>query len=288
MKFAKTAHRGRVERRRPWTGPLYLDVQQLRPGDVLLTRKWSHPAKAAATRGPFSHAALYLSSCLLLESDRTGVGPSPLLIHRVEVRADGRRVLSRLAGISRAIVLRHLALAEVDSDEGVSDRLFKVAEPFLGREYSELQELAETLAQGHSRNVARVLLGMIDKASGKRKVLPGPFCSQFVAELLKAVGCPAFEEGVDLVTVSPNSFLASTLKPVDWAVCVADKTARLDKAYADILNGFQRLVGLDSRELSTGTLVTLRTTVARLEETVGLWQQLRATKIGEKTRQRTR
>lgn len=236
---------------------LYLDLLRVSPGDVLLTlgRKPQSRAIAALSDGEFSHAAIILEKSLLFESDGNGVGQTWLPWSRIEV------VKGTLSGVlcelphhpRKAIVLRHL---ETPKRDDVAGLLQEVCDVFEGLEYPQIEELANTLEP--TTRKARIALAVARTLSsarpppGKAKVLsrgvnrffprtivPGPFCSQLVAEVYKALNI--FPAATITANVSPQwLFKEPKMEPVMGAVRRRDRSAALPR---------QDLVDLRNKEL---------------------------------------
>lgn len=65
----------------------YLSADKLHVGDVLLVKSAGKPSTliSTATRGPYSHAAIYAGHLRLFEAQGDGVGYTTLKLRKVEV-----------------------------------------------------------------------------------------------------------------------------------------------------------------------------------------------------------
>jgi len=260
-------------------GDLYLncsmsplqDPTSIRPGDVLLTSSREKESWwiAQATGGPYSHAALVVNSSLLFESDGMGVGYTQLGIDRMERTAAGLKMLARLPGVEKAIVLRHPSLRALnyyDLEEILIERLY----PFYGLSYPEWSALKTALPQGTaSSHIGSLLLSVvnrIDTMKGKTVWNPGPFCSQLVAAVLEDVLAEVVEDEHrrqlftpprSSETINPNSLCDSTsnLRDVPGAVGPADPDAQVAD---DALERFTSSVRTLTRMETTRNLVQIK------------------------------
>jgi len=246
---------------------IYVDTLRLQPADVLMTRGTGKSSNwlARFTAGPFSHAAIVVNRALLFESDDVGVGYSALGLDRIE-RGKEQRYLAQLQGATRAVVLRHPLLARADAlalEGDLVDALY----PYFGREYPEWAKLASAARGGRLlKRVARVALRMLDKLDGTRVWVPGPFCSQLVADALMQVlpkPLTLFVPSRAPADVSPNALLESELRPVPEAVRVVDPDAVIDE---QAVKRYKELLPTPSRQESTGVTVETRVLVSQSAE----------------------
>jgi len=251
-------------------GALFLDVDLIQPGDVVLERGTGTDSAwiARATGGPFSHAALVVDRGFLFESDDEGVGYTPLTLERVERRATGRRRLSRLPHVREAVVLRFPRLTDKRARD-LGDDLVEALGPLDGKEYPAWSALAAATPGGWlGKQLGRVVLSIADWYENTQVVVPGPFCSEVVAGVFADV-MPRrrlFDKPRDPTRVNPNSFLESRLRPVAGAVCTADLGAILDKVHAKEYND---ALLYKSRKQATGMMVGFRVAAKKADLSLG-------------------
>lgn len=234
---------------------IFLDKSLLMPGDVLLTRGRPLLSKAITfvTRGRYSHAAIVLNVTSIYESRSDGIGPTPLVVSRVEKCQRGFRLLAPLPDSSEGVVLRCPQL-NADDTLDVSKRIGEIVKPFLGMEYPELRKLSQAINLDHrDTRWAQVVLLWIDRMS-RPKINPSAFCSEFVSIILEELGCFPFPVMQRHASVSPNEFARSNLSPVPDAVVNADPTAELNHELLRELNSISNI----SREQFMSKMVPAR------------------------------
>lgn len=206
---------------------LFLNMDELRPGDVLLTRSSHLISKVIAqiTSGPFSHAALVVTRDKLFESRFDGIGITDLS----ECVSESNASEVNLGNCSLAVVLRHVQLSQhVEQARDFNDPLGKINAriidrikscDYLGKSYPPTKKLLSTLDIPEVfRALAIIILDGIDKIRGYKPYAAGPFCSELVADILHyAVYRRTEDASVDLIA-SPNTFLNSQFMPVCGAL----------------------------------------------------------------------
>jgi hypothetical protein len=253
--------------------PLYLNWSEIQPGDVLLTRgdgKIS-TAIAAASGGPYSHAALVVEPQTLFESDDVGIGYTVHAIGRVEKYGQDRILLSRLDGVRDATLLRPPGV-DYPTAEQIGEKLREVLRPLVGRDYPDWRALASAAKGGQlGRAFANVVLRVLDVMDSTEVKNPGPFCSQLICGAFQEAGIECFRPPRNPATVGPNDFLASELKPVNGLVRPANESAPTDDLYLEGL----RKVPLATRKQQTGAAVTGLRGIADIESAVNAIEKLR-------------
>jgi hypothetical protein len=203
---------------------LYIIPSHVQPGDVLLSRGTGEDSQLICklTKGPFSHAALFLTQITLLESCEDGIGITHLPLKCIE--NDGQTVhLRKLADIDVAILLRHPRLEGVSSSilRELTDAIGEVAVPFLGMRYPASYELVSALPKWHPLKLFANAFKKQIKQVMPPQDLEGPFCSYLVALALTKLKIPLFDTPVAAEEIHPNRFLNSKLKKVDGGVTCA-------------------------------------------------------------------
>lgn len=228
----------------------FLDLDVVRPGDVLLSRgrdrfSW---LIAIATGGLYSHAAVFLpfrysrgsldsadaadfgcidldsTDLILVESDDHGVGKTFLRQLSIKDGANVHPNLARLPdGYKTAILLRHPELARVD--KGVIEQAVMIFnDTELLRHYSSWDRLAGPLripVPSVQRFIGQKLTNYLGEPTGP--VLPGCFCSELVAKFFQQIDIPIFEKAISPENISPNDLRSrrSRLKVVPNAFLTA-------------------------------------------------------------------
>ena len=216
--------------------PTYLDVNYLRPGDVVLSRGSDITSRALArfSGGQYSHAALVLDSHSLFEADDCGVGFTHVPTVLVKV-AGGHRKWWEFSDGRRVQVLRHPDLAGRYQDTigppglRLLDAVSKAVAPYHGQPYSHLERLAGASQmpaglQPALRAVLR-LWQYADWARGQDRNLAscvvGLFCSEVIVEAYQQLGVALFDDKRPAGVVSPNDLGRAPSKltePVTGAV----------------------------------------------------------------------
>lgn len=228
-------------------GTVYLDCQQLQPADVILTAQRSLVSSAirAATRGPYSHAALVIDKDLIFEATQEGVGYTRLSCARLEYPTashDVRQLHALPEAVTRAVVLRRGGLVGV-----TKSRLTQLVTPFLWKQYPALAETTTVFDTPTMRRGFAALLRLHDRTRKTPLRNPGLFCSQLVAAIFQALDSPLIP-GIAAERFSPSRILKAALTDVEHAVTQPDPTATIDELRRELINKLQ--VGLPfSREV---------------------------------------
>jgi hypothetical protein len=234
----------------------YIRTDVLKPADVILSRSPHKESKIISkfTKGPYSHASLVLSSTHRFEALDDGVGMTYIKISRAEYHPDQAFwLLEDASSYAHVEVYRHPALSNIQENE-TQTRLLEIIQLFNGLEYPELKKLAiASSASPFVQKIASVLLGTIDRANNQHKVIPGPFCSELIMLVFKALGFPLFDTNMEPNTVSPNNLAHSHLRKVPEAICHCDGSIPND---IDLVNEINSLEGNLSRDTPLRTLVT--------------------------------
>lgn len=203
--------RGAILRVKDPETPVYLDVENVKPGDLLFSygggSKRARKAELAITsftRGPFSHVAIFITPMLLLEALRDGIGITPLPLGQVAMPSKGRHALKwincvKLPPGARYALLRHESF-DVDSVSEraeIADELLEASYSLHGKRYPRLPKLLGTVMPG-------VFLKPFKSVLMRRKELEGLFCSELCAFLARALEVRLFDGDRLPVSVSPN------------------------------------------------------------------------------------
>jgi len=172
----------------------YIREDKLLPGDVFLSQGGDKESGwiAAFTRGPYSHAAIYLGNQCLFESIDDGVGFKALAIVKAcSNPGHGSFVLLDVSHYERLEIRRHPILRnQCQTDEGrrhLGDRLIEYLTAENGKEYPPYVYLARTVRYLPWVIVYPVLRGIAAYQGEAIKVVPGMFCSQLVVSALRRV-----------------------------------------------------------------------------------------------------
>lgn len=209
-------------------------MDAIQPGDVLLVRGGGAQSRliASLSGGPYSHAGLFLSSDrlsepVLHESDREGVGATPLPMASVRLRSSPElRMVLILGRLEQAILLRHPRIDEV-SDERLAKAYLHVRNTKLHQHYPELGRLAAPA--GLPQVVEEFLTSTQQLADrvAQRRVRRGVFCSELVGSYFDQIKLPLVEGGHVSARLAPNHLQpgASLLQPVPDALIDAARFA---------------------------------------------------------------
>lgn len=229
--------------------PRYLRCDLLQPADVILTRSRRKPSGvvAAATRGPYSHAAIVVDNSHKFEALDDGLGFTPLELARCELKDGELRLLADVSEYPAILVLRHPSLENgCPADLGARVRDTVVA--YLADQYPNLDALRFTVVESAlGSTLIGAALRLANTFRHEKVLLPGPFCSMLVALVYEALDLPLFESKRNPRTVSPNALLRSKLKARPEMICAATATARNDEALMHELNDMHR--GLDRKTI---------------------------------------
>jgi hypothetical protein len=246
--------------------PLSIRTELLAPGDVLVTGGLGKGAKAirSMTRGPFSHAAIVLSSTALFESRTDGIFFTELPIRRIEVPEEGPWAV--LAGLpwdaSRAAVLRNAQVAALPS-ETMTTAMETVTERHLGSEYPDIATLVR-LWLPFARWIPDWLLYMLDKSLHKRRALiAGPYCSALVLEFYNLLGISLNLTHTKDGRLSPNDLaMSSSFTSITDLIVEDDSKAVLQER----LVGELRQIPTVDRAASLPILLNSKRTIKRMQE----------------------
>jgi hypothetical protein len=201
----------------------FLKLDKIRPGDVLLTRgRAAHSTFIAkATRGEFSHAAIFLPVenspwPFLVEADGFGVGFTHLPL--VFLSVEEFRTITVYSIPNSPLTYKLLRHPEIENKS--SEQLYQAASELqakvLHRRYSILSRLIKPVDlpdnfKDFTEKLIRLTESRIDASSHT-----GVFCSELVAMYFDALGVPLFEKQRSIQSVSPNHLdeSASLLKEV--------------------------------------------------------------------------
>lgn len=192
----------------------------LLPGDVLLTRPKATTAKliAGLSAGRFSHAALFVASNMIFESDGGLIGYK--LLRRSGWAKDSRHPVSLeeipAKNVAEATVLRHPRMSSASTcfDDALSTEMSEA----LGKDYSQLRRLVRLASiPRHLLKPVEGAVSLLDAYLAANKV-PGPFCSELVAKVYRRLDLPLFDDESLPESISPNDLARSRLQRVLGAV----------------------------------------------------------------------
>jgi hypothetical protein len=181
-------------------GDQYLNLSLLEPGDVILTFPpgkpqdvWESMGIAMATGGHYSHAILVLSPTIWFESEDYGVGPSYVLVDRVERNGDDIRLLNCKGHWGKIAVFRHPDTSKIPTDD-LARKLAAITDRISFKRYPSYVRIARDLKLLNYLPFRDQLLSLAD---GKRLTLEinlGFFCSEVVAYAYRELGLPFTKE----------------------------------------------------------------------------------------------
>lgn len=199
-----------------------LRTQRAQVGDVILSLGPTLPSTgiAKATRGPFSHAALWNGSLLYEAMVARGIGPLSL---RSVVRQFAHQSLRQhapiedLAGLvelpraRKYLYLRHPRVLDEFGRLELEDLMVSIE--FL-KQFPEPVALVEASAfSRETKLMLKHVLPMVQRFVSGKQQNPGVFCSQLVAMFFREAGVPLFKPDRPPELVSPNTLLESLLEP---------------------------------------------------------------------------
>jgi hypothetical protein len=193
-----------------------VDVECLCPGDVLLS---TAPGLISAmtrmmTCSAYSHASLHLGGggSIIQSTPNDGVAFATLELVKAESNAH-LKVLGTLRGATVLHVYRHKWLCDKQLPQDQRLRQMEYLYEFLGAYWGKDYPLLKRLALSSpflefAPKVKTEVLGAIGKFGADRgKIVPGPFCSQLVFEVLAAAGLPPVSADIRSDEVSPQSLI---------------------------------------------------------------------------------
>lgn len=202
-----------------------LDVDALRPGDVLLLRGRKSHSKLIAkqTGGRFSHAAIWMptgvediNTPILAEADSAGVGFTPLLPMGIHYKADVgasmkpmRTVYSIPGRATEYVLLRHPEMSGVGWDRlrSASEALQRAV---FYRTYSAYPRLLEAANLPASTAMLATALTKLAERARRDKGTRGAFCSELVAMYFARLGLELFPFEKRPEQISPNDLFSDS------------------------------------------------------------------------------
>lgn len=202
-----------------------VDVDVLRPGDVLLLRGRKPHSKAIAKRtgGRFSHAAIWMptgekqiTAFLLAEADSAGVGFTPLLPIGIQYAPDRgaslkpmRSVYSIPGKATEYVLLRHPGMAGV-TWERLNHASEAIQRAVFYRTYSAYPRLLEAVnLSASAAMLAKAFAKLAERA--RRDTGPrGAFCSELVAMYFAQLNLELFSLEKRPEQVSPNDLCSDS------------------------------------------------------------------------------
>jgi hypothetical protein len=225
-------------------GPPYLNLKLLQPGDIVFSLGEGWMSKQIARfggKGDYSHAAIYIGNSHLFEALDDGVGPTRLYIDREELYQAPRgalpnhqlnKWLATIPDTVRLCVMRHPDMEQALKSRGYSD-LNPLTESSVFLQYPHATQLATAIWCNRFAGWL-VKAGLQAQALfEKPRVVPGPFCSQLVVQIMDGLGLRLFARELDPAEVSPSRLANSdTLREVPGASTFADPEAKLGSPYS--------------------------------------------------------
>jgi len=201
-----------------------LRSDRILPGDVLLTRGGLKSLPIAAAGGGyygetgFSHAAVFINSVMIFESDGGIIGFKTFLPVGWVTEGTVEVALSEIyrgKPLTAAAVYRHKRSGEVV--DRFEDAFNEEMEDSFGKDYSALYRLL-----GASRvpsSLVQPFAALVRSLEVFRQNrISGPFCSELVARIYQRMQIPLFESDKRAENVSPNHLAVSNLELVSEAV----------------------------------------------------------------------
>ena len=210
-----------MKKRQEWPTPLFVKVENIRTGDVLLT--FGNGAKsrlgmlfststliAFFTRGRYSHAAIFVNQGDIFESYRNLVGPVRLETGHATFSGKRHRVVRIPHNPTLAEIWRHRKnLAHHEWDEAIP----QIMKEDFGTNYSLLARMVNLSTRiGWARPVAITIARLLDRRG--RSPVPGTFCSELVAKFYAKRNLPLFESTMLPEAVTPEALSHSLLEIV--------------------------------------------------------------------------
>ena len=199
--------------------PSYIDLEQLYPGDVLLStsRALTSAAIRKVTGSPYSHAALHIGSGIIVEStSEDGIAFAALELFKAETDHRNRvyRIFATVPSAKVLHVYRHESLVEtglsLEQQLELSNRVHARVLDQWGKDYAPIESLGAATAfmDKAPRLKSQVLRTARKLGADKNKVVPGAFCSELVAQVLTDSGLPPLHAAVPPGRVSPAALVA--------------------------------------------------------------------------------
>lgn len=196
----------------------YLSVDELIPGDVLLSSSKgmvSFAIRAGSGMGRYSHAALYLGAGLYIEATtERGLSFGMLLPRKAESdpKSGTSRILANNDEWDVCHVYRHeemckqLNLKPSMNDMNLMLLLSSMAAEHSGHDYALLEQLgkASPLLRNFPATKERLLKAIGKLGADKGKEIPRLFCSALVAQLFDEAGFKVVSNQVDVEHISPS------------------------------------------------------------------------------------
>ncbi|WP_347989939.1 hypothetical protein [Methylomonas sp. AM2-LC] len=189
----------------------FLRIDKIRPGDVLLTRGRAARSTfiAKATRGEFSHAAIFLPleyalQPTLVEADGLGVGFTNLPLLFLSSTEFGNFSVYSIPDAPKAYkLLRHPAI-ESKTPKQLLKAASDLQEKVLFRRYSILSRLIKPVdLSDRIEEISEQVVKLMESRKGVSSHT-GVFCSELVAMYFDALGITLFKKPRSAESVSPN------------------------------------------------------------------------------------
>lgn len=210
----------------------YIDQSRLQVGDVLLSLSTEKKSTliAKATRGNYSHAAIFVRDYLQFEAVSEGVGFSYLVPERAECKNETKwRILCSTDQYSKFAVYRCPANCRVGASTDDSQLYFKMSsllDELDGSEYTRLGGFAniDSAFNFIPKAMREKILRAAGKIAGdsKKIILEEYFCSELVTRVLSVMGMTVLKQPLGCDEISPNSLADSSisnLEEVTGVVC---------------------------------------------------------------------